>query len=115
MRQAVLAVILIPLVGLSAAERLNIHLSAPILDAGHSEEVVCRVPSDTRNRWLELGIDNYASSGVQLEGEDAAISHRMLFKSLPCGVTGAYCHMSRNDGSSDTVHAQIIVSGCDGL
>ena len=96
----------------TSPERLSIRISNPLLEAGHSEQVTCRVPPDARNRWLEIGIEDYRSSGIQLEGERAPITHQVLFLRVPCEAGAAYCTLSRNDSTSEKVLAKILISGC---
>ena len=97
---------------ISASDRVRISTSGPIVSAGYDFRVRCSVPRQTENRWLEAGIEAYRSSGVQLEGEYAPVTHEFWFHLVPCDAGRAYCWLKRNDSKEAIAYAPVRVVGC---
>mgnify|MGYP001564618949 CR=1 FL=1 len=96
----------------STGDLVRISTSGPIVSAGYSFRVRCSVSRQAENRWLEAGIEAYTSSGVQLDGEYAPVTHEFWFGHIPCDVRQAYCWVRRNDSREAIVKAPVRVVGC---
>lgn len=96
---------------LLAPEPVSIHAPAVIM-AGSSVRIACQVPRQADNRWLEIALVPYRSSGVQLDGDQAPITHEVIYEHVPCAVTEADCILStttRKHYATQTV----LIAGCD--
>ena len=92
---------------------LRIRVSPQVVMAGGSVTVICSVPRQTDNRSIEAILNPYRASMRDLEGENAAITHRFEFSRIPCEVTEAVCRLTTNAGKSYIARQGLLVSGCD--
>lgn len=97
------------------AARVTIAVDRPVLMAGYSVTVTCRVQRMAENRWLEVGIEDVGSSGVQLEGELSRMTYSIRFDRVPCEAGAAYCLVSRSDDSHDSAQLPLTIAGCEGF
>lgn len=101
------------LLSFAATQRIIIKVSRTVLFVGDSIEVVCSVPRHEDNRKVEAVLEGYTSSEHQLNGEDAAVTHRFSFKKVPCDVSAAVCRLTDKYNNQITTLQQLQISGCD--
>ncbi len=71
---------------------VSIRTDRRVLFAGQDVTIICKVPRNEANRRIEaLLLPDYSSSERQIDGEDAAITHRFTFSHVPPHVTTAAC------------------------
>lgn len=80
--------------------------------AGGTVRLTCSVPRDPDHRWLEMGIEGLRTSGGDLEGERAAITHVMLVDHVPCGTSEAFCRVDGAIHQPERAVAAFLVGGC---
>lgn len=88
--------------------------SARVLAEGGSLQLTCHVPRSEDNRWVELGIEGYRSSTIEMEGANSPKTFQILFNRVPCGVGAAYCNVGGIPGSHVmSTKLPVLVSGCE--
>jgi hypothetical protein len=98
------------------SEKVTVKIRPLVLFAGRDVTTTVRAPRDPRNRALRIvveGSDFYASSDVQLDGVDAATTHRFTWKELPGGAYRVDAILLRADGERTTVTSCFAVLGGD--
>lgn len=80
--------------------------------AGGTVRLTCSVPHDPDHRWLEMGIEGLRTSGGDLEGERAAVTHVMLIERVPCGTEEAFCRVDGAVHQPERALALFLVGGC---
>ena len=91
-----------------------LKVSARVIAENGSLQLTCHVPRDADNRWVELGIEGYRASTIDMEGENSPMTFQILFKRVPCGIGAAYCNSGGIPGSHvQTAKLPILVSGCE--
>ena len=108
----VLLFVLLATWGVLTAAGITVRVMPKVAMAGASFRVTCRVTPNKDNCWLAFGIAGYATSGRQLEGEDAAETYSQLWDRVPCEATAAFCTVVRSDGKQDTAVEPITIGGC---
>lgn len=106
------ALLLPLLLVVSSHDRLEIRVTPHTPMAGDSIRLTCRVEPNDANRWLVLGLVDYRTSGVQLDGAQAAITHTVTYDHVPC-VDTAYCLLYENTGRQIQRVETVEVAGCD--
>lgn len=95
-------------------ETFWLHSSAQVIGENHSLTLTCHVPRHEDNRWVEIGIEGYTASTVEMEGENSPKTFQILFKRVPCGIGAAYCNVGGIPGSHVTsTKLPVLVSGCE--
>lgn len=95
-------------------ETFWLKTSAQVLAENGSVRLTCHIPRSEDNRWVELGIEGYRSSRMDMEGENAPKTFQILFQRVPCGVGAAYCAYGGIPGSKVTgTKLNLVVSGCE--
>jgi hypothetical protein len=87
-----------------------------VLFEGRDVRTTVRTPRDPRNRELRIIVDApdyYASSDVQLDGDDAPATHQFTWKELPSGTYRVEAILTRADGERRTVTECFAVLGPD--
>lgn len=74
--------------------------------------VRCTVPRDPVNRWLDYGIDGYATSGRQLDGDQARVTHEYVFTHIPCEAGPAFCSLRDARGHTRRATMSFTILGC---
>lgn len=98
---------------LAATEpRVSIRMNPLVLMAGSAARVTCKVPRDERNRGVTIGIADYRSSYVQIDGLDGAITHQVLFEHIPCDAEEAYCDLEDKFHGHTQARQGFQVAGC---
>lgn len=80
--------------------------------AGGTLRLTCSVPRDPDHRWLEMGIEGLRTSGGDLEGDRAAVTHVMLIDHVPCGSSEAFCRVESALGKPERAVSGFTVGGC---
>lgn len=101
--------------GALSSPRVSIRAYPRALFAGGAVRVTCKVPKDATNRGLTVGIRNYRSSFVQLDGEAAPITTEITYERVPCDGEEVFCTLVDNQPKEYTVTASLIINGCDSL
>jgi hypothetical protein len=104
-----------PLVQASDAS-VAVAVRPTISFAGGEVRAVVRTPRDARNRELRVVVeaaDYYASSDVQLNGNDAPATHQFAWKDLPGGDYRVEVILLREDGEERRVAGCFAVLGED--
>ena len=86
---------------LGAGERITMKVSPAVSFAPANLIVRATVLADADNRAVQIiaeSADFYRSSEVQLEGEQAARTNRVEFRSLPPGTYEVRANLLRNNG-----------------
>ena len=87
-----------------------------VVFAGRDVRTTVRTPRDPRNRELRIIVDApdyYASSDVQLDGDDAPATHQFTWKELPSGAYRVEAILTRADGERRIVTQCFAVLGLD--
>lgn len=74
----------------------------------------CTIPKDAANRRMRGGFEYYRSFEESLDGAAARVIFERVFQEVPCDPGPAYCEVTRNDGKTSRVTAQLGVAGCPG-
>lgn len=82
---------------LEASAQLEIRVNPRVYFSGATVHLTCRVTPDAANRWLYWGIEDYRQSRVQLDGENARITHEWFINNVPC-QGAAFCRVVQADG-----------------
>jgi hypothetical protein len=89
-----------------AAERpVSVAVRPTVTFVGGDVRTTVRTPRDPRNRELRITLDApdyYASSDVQLDGDNAAATHQFMWKELPGGAYRVEAILFREDGGQET-------------
>ncbi len=93
--------------------RVTIRVNPRVIMAGAAAWVTCKVPRDARNRGLTVGIADYRSSWVQIDGEAGPATSQILFERIPCGVGDAYCDLIDNQGTHAGARQPLEIAGCE--
>lgn len=93
--------------------RITVYPSQVIVNG--SVRLRCTVPRDAEHRWLDMGIEDYRTSGRPLEGEGAPITHEMLIEHVPCiGVAvTAFCVVTNATRKPERAVFMLNVGGCE--
>lgn len=105
--------LLILLLTLTAPGRVYIATMPLVMQVGDSVRITCTVPKHPDNRWLKIGMDNYRTSTVQLDGDTAAITHVFLVSHVPCDTPIAVCVVEDNLGKTFTASRELVIAGCE--
>jgi hypothetical protein len=98
----------------ATSEKPSVRVSPQTFMAGADVVVTCRVPRRAENRWVNIGIADYTTSGSELHGEDGPGTVRLEIKRVPCGVTTAFCNVLTNALKQEQlVTASLQVGGCE--
>jgi hypothetical protein len=104
-------------VGSQAADApVTLSLRPTVIFAGKDIRATVRTPRDARNRELRIVIeapDYYASSDVQLDGADAAVTHQFNWRELPGGAYRVEAILTREDGDRTIASQCFAVLGLD--
>jgi len=95
---------------------VTIAVRPSVLFAGRDVRGTVRTPRDARNRELRIVVeaaDYYASSDVQLDGEDAPATHQFTWKELPSGTYRVEAILTRADDQHVTATQCFAVLGLD--
>ena len=95
---------------------VTVAVRPSVVFAGRDVRGTVRTPRDARNRELRIVVeaaDYYASSDVQLDGEDAPATHQFTWKELPSGAYRVEAILTREDGERTTVAECFAVLGAD--
>lgn len=109
LHHAVLTVVLV----LSAPTRISIAVLPTVLQVGGTVRITCTVPHHPDNRWLTIGIPSYRTSGGDLDGEAAPVTHTMYVDHMPCDVDEAVCEVTDALGKTYRAARPLIVAGCN--
>lgn len=112
MAKTLVLLLLLTSVALQATDRVRITIRPAVLMAGQTLQIRCRVEPHEQNRWLEYGVEDYTSSGRQLDGADAPITTTTFFDRIPCGVGVAFCNVTAQGGQVFRSVAHFTVGGC---
>lgn len=74
--------------------------------------VYCRVPHRAENRTLTIELENYRSSGYDLDGENAPQLFERLYEHVPCEVTRATCSVVDALGKVTVAATSLQPAGC---
>lgn len=105
-------ILYLALAAVAAEQPVSVRVYPTVILKYQAIRLTCRVAQDARNRWLEWGVDGYRSSRVQLDGDQARITHEWTIDRVPCDVGPPFCRLVRTDGEV-SVTAQLEVGGCD--
>ena len=95
---------------------MTLAVRPTVLFAGRDVRTTVRTPRDPRNRELRIIVeaaDYFASSDVQLDGDDAPATHQFTWKELPSGAYRVEAILTREDGERRTVSECFAVLGQD--
>jgi hypothetical protein len=109
-------VLLAGAVSYGADAPVTLAVRPTVLFAGRDVRTTVRTPRDARNRELRIVVeaaDYYASSDVQLDGDDAPATHQFTWKELPGGAYRVEAILTREDGERKTVSECFAVLGLD--
>jgi len=84
---------------------VSVAVRPTVTFAGGDVRTTVRTPRDPRNRELRIILDApdyYASSDVQLDGDNAAATHQFMWKELPGGAYRVEAILFREDGRQET-------------
>lgn len=75
--------------------------------------LTCRVPRDSHNRQIELGIEGLHVSTWEMEGEHAPITWQSYESHIDCNVGNVICRVTRDDLKVRGSAYVLTVIGCD--
>lgn len=104
-----------PLVGATDAS-VAVSVRPTIAFSGGEVRATVRTPRDARNRELRVVVEAaeyYASSDVQLDGDEAPTTHQFSWKALPGGDYRVEAILLRDDGDERRVVGCFAVLGED--
>lgn len=104
--------LLIFLAFLSSPPRVSITVTPAAVLVNETLRLVCTVPRHPDNRWLTMGIPGYRTSGGDLDGEAAPITHTMFVTHVPCEVDEVVCEVTDALGRTYRAARPITVAGC---
>lgn len=91
----------------------RISIYPQVLFAGGALRLRCSVPPAPANRWLDFGVQDYRTSGEELDGEKAVVTHETIIDHIPCNVGPAFCAVTDANGKVRTVTAAYEMAGCE--
>ena len=97
-----------------AEKALSLHVTPRIVAAPATVSITVTVEPDETNRVLVIEDDSgayYRSSQVQLEGERAARTHRLVFRRLPPGQHQVSAVVYGTNGVRARVSQRVMVIG----
>lgn len=100
----------------SAEQALSLRVSPRVASAPAALSITVTVEPHENNRFLVVEDDSesyYRSSEIQLEGDRAARTHRLVFRGLPAGQHRIRAAVRDFKGNSASVSATVIVSGSE--
>ena len=109
-------VLLAGAVSYGADAPVTVALRPTIVFAGRDVRATVRTPRDPRNRELRVTVeapDYYASSDVQLDGADAAVTHQFNWRELPGGAYRVEAILTREGGDRTIASQCFAVLGLD--
>ena len=109
-------VLLAGVVSYGADAPVALAVRPTVLFAGKDVRTTVRTPRDSRNRELRIIVeaaDYYASSDVQLDGDDAPATHQFTWKELPSGTYRVEAILTRADDQHVTATQCFAVLGLD--
>lgn len=109
LRHAVLAAVL----AFSAPTRVSIAVLPTVLQVGGTVRITCTVPHHPDNRWLTIGIPGYRTSGGDLDGASAPVTHTMYVEHVPCEAEEVVCEVTDALGKVYRAARPLVVAGCD--
>ena len=95
---------------------VSVNIRPAVTFAGGAVRATVRTPRDPRNRELRIVVeaaDYYASSDVQLDGDDAAMTHQFTWKQLPGGAYRVEAILLRADDERRAVSSCFAVLSGD--
>jgi hypothetical protein len=109
-------VLLAGVVSYGADAPVTLAVRPTVVFAGRDVRTTIRTPRDPRNRELRIIVeaaDYYASSDVQLDGDDAPATHQFTWKELPSGAYRVEAILTRADDQHVTATQCFAVLGLD--
>ena len=109
-------VLLAGAVSYGADAPVTLAVRPTVVFAGRDVRTTIRTPRDPRNRELRIVVeapDYYASSDVQLDGDDSPATHQFTWKELPSGAYRVDAILTREDGERRTATQCFAVLGVD--
>lgn len=95
-------------------ERPVVTVSPHVVLEGGAAHVICRVPLDARNRWVDIGVEGWFATGREIHGEDGPITFDLPTQDhAPCDAGPAFCELRRNSGKPLRAESAFEVHGCD--
>lgn len=87
---------------------LEIFSSGPAMMEGSEVRLTCRVPRDARHRYLHIGIAGPYTRGsvIDLDGDQAVITHEKYFQPTVCGSYALTCAVF-DGGVRELAHRQL--------
>lgn len=92
--------------------RVTARVSPGAVMAGNSVRVTCRVPAHPDNRGVYIGISDYTSHFVQIDGERGPITSEQWFPHITCEYSKAFCELVDNHGAHRFDYVPFTVGGC---
>lgn len=101
------------LLAVSTISPVSIKVDRVVFYPGTPVTVVCSVPRRADNRRVEGAIVPFTSSEHQLDGEDAAVTHRFTFQHVPCDAAYASCILWDKFDHTTQVIQTLKPAGCE--
>lgn len=114
MQLVILAGLLAAISALDAADTVSLRVTPNVAYAPATVSITVTVEPDGQNRALLVEADSaayYRSSQIQLDGEHAARTHRLLFRGLPPGEHVVSAVVRGTNGSQARVSQKVMVVG----
>lgn len=89
--------------------KVSIVVGNPVMQAGQTLRILCKVPKNPANRWLAYGILDFTQSIRQLDGDNAPIFWYIEMPNVPCDVSEAYCSVQSQGNTPETASQPIHV------
>lgn len=113
---AVLASLLLATPTLGAEDALSLHVTPKVSNAPAAVVITVTVARNEKNRKLVVEDDSesyYRSSQVTLEGENAARTHRLVFRGLTPGEHRIRAVVHGTSGSRAAAWTTVLVVGAE--
>jgi hypothetical protein len=97
-------------------EKVSVKIRPVVLFAGRDVRATVRTPRHPRNRELRIvveGADYFASSDVQLDGDDSPTTHQFTWRELPGGAYRVDAILLRTEGERTTATSCFAVLSSD--
>src|SRR5690349_2089063 len=96
-RYFILPLILVGAGLVQADSPVSISVWPRIAQYGGYVRVSCKIPPSKENRWVDIGVEGFTNSRVQLD-EDSSLLRTRQFEEPLCGEQIAYCDLLTRDG-----------------
>lgn len=97
----------------AAPARVSIAVLPTAAMVNGTVRITCTVPRHPDNRWLTIGIPGYRTSGGDLDGASAPVTHTMYVEHVPCEAEEVVCEVTDALGKVYRAARPLVVAGCD--